>query len=56
MTAFNIDAANDIKSKLKQILKYNSDKVIVNNIDKIAKKFLMIYNKNKLLHVKELVD
>ena len=41
MTAFNIEAANQIKKKLKMIVGSASDKVKVNNIDKIAKQIIM---------------
>ncbi len=41
MTAFNVDAANQIKQKLKILLGARGEKVHVNNIDKIAKMIVM---------------
>lgn len=53
MTAFNVEAAAQIREKLRQIVGPAASGVQVSNIDKLAKGILSKYDKDKLLHVKE---
>lgn len=43
MTAFNIDAAQEIKDRLQQLIGKQGEKIKVNNIDKISKMLLCKY-------------